>query len=190
MSLRSPRKSRSRQYVADGGLAALVSPDGVSSAGVLFTDLLTQPGDACATVRRMQRTTLLRALLPELERCMGLIPYDSSHAHTVGEHSIRVLGNLLYLRDTVPDGDPPTWRLPLDFREPRLTASAFPRRAPARCGKTVDTSPIGRACGTRGNRRRADSGNLQAPRLCRECHRASRVSDAQSPFAGPYFSAP
>jgi [protein-PII] uridylyltransferase len=74
--------------------------------GPRFLELLIQPGNIGATLRRMERTTLLSALLPELDRCMALIPYDSSHSHTVGEHSIRVLENLIRLRDHVADGDP------------------------------------------------------------------------------------
>jgi [protein-PII] uridylyltransferase len=79
--------------------------EGRRRAGEAFTTLLVKPGDSCETVRRMQRTGLLRALLPELDDCMGLIPYDPAHAYTVGEHSIQVLANLLELRDSIGDGD-------------------------------------------------------------------------------------
>jgi [protein-PII] uridylyltransferase len=46
----------------------------------------------------MQRTGLLGYLLPALEACMDLIPYDPAHEHTVGEHSLLVLRNLERIR--------------------------------------------------------------------------------------------
>jgi [protein-PII] uridylyltransferase len=57
-----------------------------------------------ASLQRMRRTGLLAALLPELIGCMGLVPGDSAHTLTVGEHSLAVLGNIIHLRDAViPD---------------------------------------------------------------------------------------
>ena len=69
------------------------------AAGQQFVSLLILPGDAGQTVRSMEETGLLHDLLPDLAACMGLVPYDPSHTSTVGEHSIRVLENLLRLRD-------------------------------------------------------------------------------------------
>lgn len=68
-------------------------------AGARLLELLDQDGDILASVRRMQRVGLLGALLPELANCMSLVPYDPTHAYTVGEHSLRVLGNLIDARD-------------------------------------------------------------------------------------------
>ena len=105
LELALPTEESIERHVASGtlGVRGVNVPSGF---GARFTEILTQVGDAGTTLRRMQRTTLLGVLLPELDKCMGLIPYDSSHSHTVGEHSIRVLENLLRLRDKVADGDP------------------------------------------------------------------------------------
>jgi len=91
----------------------LVAREGLpTEAGTRFLNLLMQPGDAEQTLRRMHRTGLLKALLPELEACMGLVPYDPAHAWTVGEHTLRVLRNLVRLRpEAPPDPDlPETYR--------------------------------------------------------------------------------
>ena len=68
----------------------------------LFLRLLCAPGAAGKTVRQMEAVGILSDFLPDLSACMRLIPYDTSHAATVGEHSIRVLENLVALRDTKP----------------------------------------------------------------------------------------
>ena len=92
----------------------LVGREGLPpDSGPRFLNLLMQPGDVEQTLRRMQRIGLLRALLPELEACMGLVPYDPAHVWTVGEHTLRVLRNLVRLR---PDS-PPAADLPVAYRE-------------------------------------------------------------------------
>jgi [protein-PII] uridylyltransferase len=68
-------------------------------AGAHLLALLDSPGDVLKSARRLQRVGLLGALLPELSACMGLVPYDPSHAYTIGEHSLRVLGNLVDVRE-------------------------------------------------------------------------------------------
>lgn len=82
-------------------------------AGTRFLNLLMQPGDVEQTLRRMHRTGLLRALLPELDACMGLVPYDPAHVWTVGEHTLRVLANLASLRPEAP----PRSDVPTHYRE-------------------------------------------------------------------------
>lgn len=92
----------------------LVGREGLpTDSGTRFLNLLMQPGDVEQTLRRMHRTGLLKALLPELDACMGLVPYDPAHVWTVGEHTLRVLRNLVRLR---PDA-PPTPELPASYRE-------------------------------------------------------------------------
>lgn len=73
--------------------------DVTREAGRRFLSLLARPGDVGATLRRMRSTGVLDWLLPELAACMRLVPYDPSHTLTVGEHSLRVLDNLIALRD-------------------------------------------------------------------------------------------
>ena len=88
--------------------------EGLSTdSGTRFLNLLMQPGDVEQTLRRMHRTGLLRALLPELDACMGLVPYDPAHVWTVGEHTLRVLQNLTRLRPEAP----PDSGVPAAYRE-------------------------------------------------------------------------
>jgi [protein-PII] uridylyltransferase len=81
------------------------TPENQRSAGKAFLNLLVKPGDVGKTLRRMRRTGILEALLPELHACMSLVPYDPTHIHTVGEHSLCVLDNLIHLREAVEDTD-------------------------------------------------------------------------------------
>ncbi len=71
--------------------------------GRRFLNLLESVGDVHRTLRRAEFSGVLRKILPELDRCRFLVPYDPAHAFTVGEHTLRVLGNLMRLR---PDSTP------------------------------------------------------------------------------------
>lgn len=44
-----------------------------------------------AVVRNLDRSGLLKVLLPELERCRTLMPNDSAHTYTVFEHTLRTV---------------------------------------------------------------------------------------------------
>lgn len=44
-----------------------------------------------AVVRNLDRSGILRTLLPELDRCRTLMPNDSAHAYTVFEHTLRAV---------------------------------------------------------------------------------------------------
>ncbi len=85
------------EEAVERNLAAMSQAGGYPGAP-LVSEMLARAGDIGATVRRLHRTGLLRALLPELDTCMTLPAYDSSHLYTVGEHSLRVLENLARLR--------------------------------------------------------------------------------------------
>jgi [protein-PII] uridylyltransferase len=47
-----------------------------------------------ATVRNLERSGLLDALLPELAACKILLPSDAAHTYTVYEHTLRAIRNL------------------------------------------------------------------------------------------------
>ncbi|MHB8635426.1 MAG: [protein-PII] uridylyltransferase family protein [Fimbriimonadaceae bacterium] len=47
-----------------------------------------------ATLRNLDKCGLIAELLPELSACRTLLPDDSSHAYTVFEHTLRVVGML------------------------------------------------------------------------------------------------
>lgn len=74
--------------------------DLLRGAGRLLLELLSRPRNVYWAVRQMQRTGLLAFVLPALDACMDLIPYDPAHEHTVGEHSLLVLRNLERVRNT------------------------------------------------------------------------------------------
>ncbi|MFM7320557.1 MAG: HD domain-containing protein [Armatimonadota bacterium] len=62
-----------------------------------FISLLGKGGNVHKTLRRAEASGVLGRILPELDRCRRLVPYDPAHAFTVGEHTVRVLGNLMRL---------------------------------------------------------------------------------------------
>lgn len=82
------------------------NPETRRAAGQTFLNLLIAPGDVGATLRRMRTVGLLKALLPELEACMGLVPFDPTHIYTVGEHTLCVLDQAVGLRESVTDDHP------------------------------------------------------------------------------------
>ena len=95
LELSSPAAESVEEHVGSDAWKGLST----EKTGARFVELLDQPGDLLATLRRMDDTGLLRDLLPELYACLALVPYDPTHAYTVGEHSLRVLGNHLDARD-------------------------------------------------------------------------------------------
>jgi [protein-PII] uridylyltransferase len=62
-------------------------------------------GSGEKTLRNLDRCGLLRALLPELEKCRTLMPRDSTHSYTVFEHTVRAIRNLDSLRPGTFLGD-------------------------------------------------------------------------------------
>lgn len=70
-----------------------VLPDAVQSA-LVFTRILSRRGGVYSILQKMADLGILGWYLPEFGRLMDLIPYDPSHDHTVGQHSLRVVRNL------------------------------------------------------------------------------------------------
>ncbi|MBC8140319.1 MAG: HD domain-containing protein [Armatimonadetes bacterium] len=78
---------------------AATKPDGGAIPGAEpVREMLTQSGDIAASVRRMHRTGLLAVYLPELAACMTTPAHDPAHRFTVGEHTLRVLENIVSLQ--------------------------------------------------------------------------------------------
>lgn len=75
-------------------------PERLRNAGALLLEILSHPRNVNWAARQMQRTGLLAYVLPALDACMDLIPYDPAHEHTVGEHSLLVLRNLERVRNS------------------------------------------------------------------------------------------
>lgn len=68
-------------------------------AGVVFTRLLSSGHGVSGLLRRLEEEGVIAWLIPEFGRLMTLIPYDAAHDFTVGEHSLRVVGNIDALRN-------------------------------------------------------------------------------------------
>ncbi len=67
--------------------------DAMQSAEV-FTQILSHRGRVYPTLQRMADLGILGWYLPEFQAILDLIPYDPSHDHTVGQHSLLVVKNL------------------------------------------------------------------------------------------------
>ena len=63
-------------------------------ASDVFTTMLTRTGKVYPTLQKMADVGILDWFLPEFGRLMDLIPYDPSHDHTVGQHTLFVIKNL------------------------------------------------------------------------------------------------
>jgi [protein-PII] uridylyltransferase len=70
-----------------------VLKDSHQSAEV-FTQILARRGRVYATLQRMADLGILGWYLPEFQAIFDLIPYDPSHDHTVGQHSLLVVQTL------------------------------------------------------------------------------------------------
>ncbi|MES2984466.1 MAG: [protein-PII] uridylyltransferase [Pseudomonadota bacterium] len=63
-------------------------------ANQLFLDILLAPKPPDITLRRMNETGVLGALIPEFGRITGMMQYDGYHTYTVDEHTLVAVGNL------------------------------------------------------------------------------------------------
>ncbi len=113
LDLALPTEEAIQRHVAE--FPALPDPH---QAGALFLELLAQPRNVYWALRQMLNTGLLEWLLPELAACIDLIPYDPTHEHTVGEHTLLVLRNLERLRGTTDPSLAPYRRLLEEVHSP------------------------------------------------------------------------
>jgi [protein-PII] uridylyltransferase len=67
----------------------------------VFTQILAHRGRVSPTLQRMADLGILGWFLPEFQAIFDLIPYDPSHDHTVGQHSLLVVQTLESLLQTV-----------------------------------------------------------------------------------------
>ena len=70
-------------------------------SGEVFTQILAHRGRIYPTLQRMADLGILGWFLPEFQAIFDLIPYDPSHDHTVGQHSLLVVQNLEALMQAV-----------------------------------------------------------------------------------------
>lgn len=64
------------------------SPDGV---GRFFASVFSQPGDVYPVLREMVDLGMLQAAIPAFGRVWTLLPGDSTHEYTVGEHTLQAI---------------------------------------------------------------------------------------------------
>jgi len=83
--------------------------DGISASQGL-TQILSCRGKIYPIVQIMADLGVLGWLLPEFEALMNLIPYDPSHDHTVGQHTLYVIQNLEALLTLSGDEETSTMR--------------------------------------------------------------------------------
>lgn len=81
-----------RTMVALAGVQPVVK-DPQQSAEV-FTLILAHRGRAYPTLQKMADLGILGWFLPEFQAIFDLIPYDPSHDHSIGQHSLLVVRNL------------------------------------------------------------------------------------------------
>lgn len=78
--------------------AALVASNPIlpdpAQAAEIFTRLLAKLGRVYPILQTMADTGILTWFLPEFGATLNLIPYDPSHDHTVGQHSLFVIKGL------------------------------------------------------------------------------------------------
>ena len=87
-----------RAMVSLVGIQPLLN-DTQQSAEV-FTQILSHRGRVYPTLQRMADLGILGWYLPEFQAILDLIPYDPSHDHTVGQHTLLVVKNLEDLLQT------------------------------------------------------------------------------------------
>lgn len=70
-------------------------------ASEVFTQILAHRGRVYPTLQRMADLGILGWFLPEFQAIFDLIPYDPSHDHTVGQHTLLVVQTLEALLQAV-----------------------------------------------------------------------------------------
>ena len=73
-----------------------------NQAAEVFTQILAHRGRVYPTLQKMADLGILGWFLPEFQAIFDLIPYDPSHDHTVGQHSllvVKILEELLQAED-------------------------------------------------------------------------------------------
>ncbi len=77
-------------------------------AGQLFLEILTAPGGAALTLRRMNESGVLGRYLPDFGRVIALMQFDRYHMFTVDEHTLRAVDLLHRLESgDLVDGEAP-----------------------------------------------------------------------------------
>ena len=73
-----------------------------AGAAPIFTAIISQIGSIAPILQQMAELGILGWYLPEFAPLLNLIPYDSSHDLTVGQHSLEVVANIERLLTDAP----------------------------------------------------------------------------------------
>jgi len=65
-----------------------------SAASQVFLNILSHPANLYVTLQKMADLGILDWFVPEFAGLMDLIPYDPSHDHTVGQHTVLIFKHL------------------------------------------------------------------------------------------------
>ncbi len=140
----------------DRAIVAAVAADPVCAApavaGEAFTRMLASGRPCFRVLQHMAEIGLLGWLLPEFGEVMGLVPFDSAHDFTVGQHSLYVVR---FVDELLDKGGPDA------LRELRQICAELPHRECLYMAALLhDVGKIGT------DRPHADSGADAARRVC------------------------
>ena len=126
------------------------------NAARIFTAIISQIGSITPILQQMAELGILGWHLPEFAPLLNLIPYDSSHDFTVGQHSLEVIANIERLLTHAPTEEELTMRRVLmELPHPeQLILAALLHDA----GKAIADKP------------HAETGETMAEIVCRRLH--------------------
>lgn len=107
-------------------------------ASQVFLNILGTTTGLYSTVQKMADLGILGWFLPEFAAIFDLIPYDSSHDHTVGQHTILILKHLEALQTSTAEEDAEMRRVLEDLADPAQLMLAVLLHD---CGKAVPGKP-------------------------------------------------
>jgi [protein-PII] uridylyltransferase len=88
------------------------------AASRVFLDILSRPANLFVTLQKMADLGILAWFLPEFKGLLDLIPYDPSHDHTVGQHTILIVKHLEALLSSDSEEDAEMRRAMDDLAHP------------------------------------------------------------------------
>ena len=127
-----------------------------ASAAQIFTAIISQVGSIAPILQQMADLGILGWHVPEFAPLLNLIPYDSSHDLTVGQHSLEAIANIERLLTHAPTDEEMTMRRVLqEMPHPeQLILAALLHDA----GKAIADKP------------HAETGEAMVETVCRRLH--------------------
>ncbi len=128
-----------------------------ANAAPIFTAILSQIGSIAPILQQMAELGILGWYLPEFAPLLNLIPYDSSHDLTVGQHSLEVVANIerLLTQNSATDEEAAMRRVLIEMPHPeQLMLAALLHDA----GKAIADRP------------HSETGEVMIQAVCRRLH--------------------